>query len=78
MLLPTANLENAKSLAENLRIHIEKMELDNVGQITSSFGVAQVVEGEDMASVINRADSALYLAKKSGRNCVKTENDLVV
>lgn len=78
VLLPTANLESAKSLAENLRVHIEKLELDNVGKITSSFGVAQVVEGDDMASVINRADNALYLAKKSGRNCVKTELDILV
>jgi len=29
-----------------------------------------------MQGVINRADKALYLAKDSGRDCVKTELDL--
>ncbi|MDA7818129.1 diguanylate cyclase [Sulfurimonas sp.] len=76
VLLPTSSLETAYKLAEKLRINIESVELDVVGHITCSFGVSQVVEGDEMVSVINRADNALYLAKNSGRNCVKTENDL--
>ena len=76
VLLPTASLENASILAEKLRKHIESQEIDIVGSITSSFGVSQVREGEDMQSVIDRADKALYLAKNSGRNCVKTELDI--
>ncbi|MFA6191556.1 MAG: diguanylate cyclase [Sulfurimonas sp.] len=72
VLLPTASLENAYSLAEKIRTHIEELEIDVVGHITASFGVAQVLESDDMQSVIDRADKALYLAKESGRNCVKT------
>jgi len=33
--------------------------------------VAQVKEGEEMKEAVERADKALYLAKSSGRNCVK-------
>lgn len=76
VLLPTANIANASNLADKLRTCIEKLEIDKVGQITASFGVAQVNEGDDMQSVIDRADKALYMAKKSGRNCVKTEREL--
>ncbi|MEA3229217.1 MAG: diguanylate cyclase [Campylobacterota bacterium] len=76
ILLPTASLNNAVKLAEKLRVYIEKMEIDIAGSITVSFGVAKVMEGNSMEEVIGRADSALYLAKDSGRNCVKTELEI--
>ncbi len=75
-LLPTASLENATILAEKIRVHVEELEIDLVGHISASFGVAQVSEDDEMQAVINRADKALYLAKESGRNCVKTQNDI--
>lgn len=75
VLLPTANLDMAASLAEKLRVMIQNLEIDEVGKVTASFGVAQIVSGEDMEDIISRADRALYLAKNSGRNCVKTELD---
>lgn len=76
VLLPTAALEIATDLAEKLRQNISEVEIELVGHVNASFGVSQVREGETMEAVIDRADKALYLAKKSGRNCVKTENDL--
>jgi diguanylate cyclase (GGDEF)-like protein len=36
--------------------------------ITVSYGVAQVIPGDDAASVLRRADDALYRAKHGGRN----------
>jgi diguanylate cyclase (GGDEF)-like protein len=75
-LLPTASLENASILAEKIRVHIQELEIDLVGHISASFGVAQVREHEEMQEVIERADKALYLAKESGRNCVKCERDI--
>jgi len=76
ILLPTASLQNAEGLACKLREKIESIGFDIVGNVTSSFGVSQVREGEDMQSAVDRADKALYLAKRSGRNCVKTELDV--
>jgi len=76
VLLPTASLENAYKLAEKLRIFIEELQIDIVGSITVSLGVANVKEGKSMEEIIAKADSALYLAKDSGRNCVKTELDI--
>jgi diguanylate cyclase len=41
--------------------------------ITFSAGIAQLREGENEASIIQRADAAMYQAKKSGKNRVMTE-----
>ena len=76
VLLPTADLDKAITISENLRKEIELSEIDIVGHISVSLGVAVVKEGEDMSDVIHRADKALYLAKNSGKNCVKTEEDV--
>lgn len=73
ILLPTADMDNAALLAEKLRSYIEDLKVERVGKITASFGISSVVEGDDLKSVVNRADEALYLAKKSGKNCVKLQ-----
>jgi diguanylate cyclase len=43
-----------------------------VGCVTASFGVAELRPDEGTASLINRADKALYKAKQNGKNCVKS------
>lgn len=37
--------------------------------VTASAGMAELCSGEDIASLIKRADTALYTAKEAGRNC---------
>jgi diguanylate cyclase len=44
--------------------------------ITVSIGVGQFQPGESMSDLIERCDRALYLAKRTGRNQVVTENEL--
>lgn len=69
--LPNTNAEDAIKLAERLRIIISEHDFGEVDGITSSFGVTQYRGGEQADDVLNRADSALYDAKDSGRNnCV--------
>ncbi|MDD5203708.1 MAG: diguanylate cyclase, partial [Sulfurimonas sp.] len=75
VLMPTVGLIQALSLAESIRLNIENLVIDTVGHVTISLGVSEVVRGDSMNDVIYRADQALYLAKKSGRNCVKSELD---
>lgn len=75
ILLPTASLDNAKILAEKLRENMHHLDIDKIDAISASFGVSEVKEGDEMQDVIERADKALYLAKDSGRDCVKTELD---
>lgn len=82
ILLPSTTLDNARIVAEQLRvlISVKKPRNPTTGEvydrITASLGVAQVKPGDSPTSVIERADNALYLAKESGRNNVKTEREL--
>ena len=43
--------------------------------ITISLGVAMLMEGERKEALLERADTAMYEAKKSGRNRVKIAAD---
>ncbi len=83
VLLPLTSLDNACVVAEQIRENIARKRLrvtktgENLGTITVSAGVAQIRENDTVESLIERADRALYLAKNSGRNNVKSEMDLV-
>ncbi|MFA6835972.1 MAG: GGDEF domain-containing protein [Fibrobacteraceae bacterium] len=63
-------LQNAQFLAEKLRQNIENTELISQQKVTCSFGVAEMVAGEDSKKLFERADKALYASKQSGRNRV--------
>lgn len=74
VVLPGANLEGALKAAENVRKRIEVKNF-RVGDLelslTVSIGVAQV--REDVDEAIQKADRAMYIAKKTGKNRVATE-----
>lgn len=74
--LLNTNLENAKKVAEAIRVEIASKRIQRkdtrepLGDITMSFGVASYVPSEGVESFLQRADRALYMSKKSGRNMV--------
>lgn len=68
---PNTELDGARALAEKLRHAVEESSAIPTGHLTSSFGVAQCRDGEEMADLLARADKALYRAKDAGRNRVE-------
>lgn len=79
ILLPNTNSEQAKKIAEDLRIQLsdEDFMLDNDSSealhISASFGVAtKEHDNENWESVFKRVDVALYKAKRTGRNRVES------
>ncbi len=70
ILVIETDLASAEKLSENLRQKIMEISVQNVGRVTSSFGVAEKKKGELFDELCERADQALYQAKNSGRNKV--------
>lgn len=59
--------------AEKLRLRVEQHKFVQNISVTCSFGVAYYQSGDNMESIIKRADDSLYKAKSRGRNCVETD-----
>lgn len=74
VLLSYVNLEDGVHVAERLRTCIANKPFDGVGTVTCSFGVAQFRSDDDDKRLVQRADEALYRAKKGGRNRVEKES----
>ena len=73
IILPGTNLGDACNGAQRARAAIEQCLFrheERELRVTLSFGVAEVTGNEDGATLIARADKALYAAKEDGRNCV--------
>jgi len=71
ILLVDSNIDEATVIAERVRSGIESHTLAfgmDVVNITASLGVSSLQAHETMDSFINRADSAMYRAKRAGRN----------
>jgi len=64
-------LSGALTLAENLRMSIEKHDFKTIGNTTVSIGVSQLEKNDSLESMLKRCDDNLYKAKDSGRNCIK-------
>jgi len=78
IICPETNLTVVSTLAERYRTELERHEFKQVGQVTSSFGVAAWQEGDDVQGLIQRADDALYRAKESGRNRVEGKSSFAL
>lgn len=71
MILPETSVNEATQLAERIRKAVESRCFHFEGtdlHVTISVGVAQLGEGEEIATLIQRSDAALYASKESGRN----------
>ena len=74
VLLPGTPIEKASAVAERIRRQIQTMKITGCQkQITISLGLARWRSGDSLESFLARADTALYQAKRTGRNKIEIE-----
>ncbi len=78
VVLPDTPIDSAVLVAEKLRQKIAETRFAPKQRETwtASFGVAQLIPGDDWDALMKRADAALYLAKHKGRNRVCEVSDV--
>lgn len=69
IVLPNTNSGTAVVIAERVRVAIEGVA--NTPAVTISVGVAELTHMESVESLLQRADQALYKAKREGRNTLR-------
>lgn len=70
VILKGANLETSISILDRFRKKVEAFHFPQVGNITISIGVVEIVNQDLPTTVVEQADKALYYAKDHGRNQV--------
>lgn len=76
---PVTNLAGARVFAEGLRSAFATLSHEGIAEsrrVTVSIGVAESGGTESLDALIERADGALYKAKRSGRNRVEITADI--
>ena len=73
ILLPTINASFLKTISQRIKIFIQRSYI-MVGttkiSVTASLGATLGILGDTPETIIQRADSLMYVSKESGRNCV--------
>ncbi|MDP1829616.1 MAG: diguanylate cyclase [Archangium sp.] len=75
LILPHTGLDGARIAAEKVRVAIATSPWSHLTpgrEVTASLGLAEWRAGESPTDFVRRADQALYAAKTSGRNRVRT------
>jgi two-component system cell cycle response regulator len=80
ILLPNTNeqqaLETAETLRRTIQDHVFSSDDDREVRVTISTGVAMFPrDAQDIVELVKMADRAQYLAKRSGKNCVRLYQD---
>ncbi|WP_240922900.1 GGDEF domain-containing protein, partial [Pseudoalteromonas sp. Z1A6] len=66
--LPISNMLQACDFSQQLITIAHTINIQNIRHLTVSIGVAMQMPNEPLDKVMKRADQALYLAKKNGRD----------
>ena len=73
-ILPGTGIEAARATGERIRTTLAATPVEAASgeiRVTVSLGLAMAMPGEAPEALINRADAALYVAKRGGRNRVE-------
>ena len=77
VVLDHATVAGARTAFERLRAKIEGFSFPQVGQMAISLGYTRLLESDGPDSGIERADAALFYAKRNGRNQVRSFDELL-
>ena len=69
-LLPGGDTREAERLFERLQATLREQPFPEAGVVTVSAGATELMQNDDAAALLGRADAALGLAKVSGRDTV--------
>jgi diguanylate cyclase (GGDEF)-like protein len=72
VLVPLSDSRSAERLFERLQAILRDRPIPDVGLVSVSGGVAELLPDDDAAALLGRADAALMLAKGAGRDTVVT------
>jgi diguanylate cyclase (GGDEF)-like protein/putative nucleotidyltransferase with HDIG domain len=74
LVMPETNLQSATRALERLRLKVKSLRVAKEYQVTISCGVAEFTPSADMTAkeLLRRADTAMFRAKKLGRDRVET------
>jgi diguanylate cyclase (GGDEF)-like protein len=76
-LLQPMSEQDANATLERFRSNVEKQSFSRVGKITASIGFSALQAQDTPTDVIDRADEALYFAKRNNRNQVACYEELI-
>lgn len=71
IILPETDVDTSRRIAEQIRRVVEQAQWQT-GKVTISIGIATVTEEDTDATILKKADQALYISKENGRNRVST------
>lgn len=69
IICPSVDIDNIYNLAEKLRVKISKEAFPLVNTLTVSIGITCYHKGDNINSIVKRADKALYKAKEDRNVC---------
>ena len=72
VILPESSVIDAQQLSARLQETVAARPIIQAGRLDVSAGVAELRQGDDAASLFERADEALYRAKETGKGRVVT------
>jgi diguanylate cyclase (GGDEF)-like protein len=75
VVLPGTDLEGAMHVAEKILQRVQSAEiltsLGYSGRVTVSIGISEYHRGSHFETLVAEADQALYMSKRSSKNCAK-------